>query len=382
VMNTGTGKTLIAVLLCKHILSLEYERKKAGERDYLTHQIDEAVLPLCGPKMPENCGEAEWERLVSGQAVICSTPQVILCALNAGFLKMSQIALIVFDEAHNAIGNHPYCGIMREHYARVDKESRPKVLGLTASPVNSARDIEKCINDLEKTLNSKVASVVIPDSENRHVQKPRQLVYTSYEPTEFPPLYAPLKERYATFGEIDPREFEKAADLLKDLGPWSAWRFLWAVVVGAQKKLDAFVGANTAWSNNRASTLGPDGAPSAFDPAPAPPLLPELFRNFTPPDAPLRENFSPKVQVLVKFLKSKLVGADSATIFVQRRITAEWLADALRQHPDLVGIARVGVLMGINDDGAVSQVSTNVVDQVHTTRKFRRGELNVVVATK
>ena len=53
------------------------------------------------------------------------------------------IGLLVFDEAHHAIGKHPYNMIMRNHYfdllprTAVNNPNvpvRPMVLGLTASP--------------------------------------------------------------------------------------------------------------------------------------------------------------------------------------------------------------------------------------------------------
>lgn len=59
----------------------------------------------------------------------------------------SDISLLVFDEAHHAIGKHPYNMIMKNHYfdlpsrTPVDtfaSHARPVVLGLTASPTYGA----------------------------------------------------------------------------------------------------------------------------------------------------------------------------------------------------------------------------------------------------
>ena len=59
----------------------------------------------------------------------------------------SDISLLVFDEAHHAIGKHPYNMIMKKHYFELpprgpsDTSSsriRPMVLGLTASPTYGA----------------------------------------------------------------------------------------------------------------------------------------------------------------------------------------------------------------------------------------------------
>jgi endoribonuclease Dicer len=85
---------------------------------------------------------------------VVSTPQVLLDALRHSYISLGRdISLIVFDEAHHAIENHPYKLIMEEFYFILPtKENgmrmesairpgeyvsvhRPFILGLTASPV-------------------------------------------------------------------------------------------------------------------------------------------------------------------------------------------------------------------------------------------------------
>ena len=59
----------------------------------------------------------------------------------------SDISLLVFDEAHHAIGKHPYNMIMQSFYhclplrehAFSEDLLRPMVLGLTASPIYGGR---------------------------------------------------------------------------------------------------------------------------------------------------------------------------------------------------------------------------------------------------
>jgi len=41
------------------------------------------------------------------------TPQILLDALRKAFLRMEMICLIVIDECHRTIGNHPYTKIMK-----------------------------------------------------------------------------------------------------------------------------------------------------------------------------------------------------------------------------------------------------------------------------
>ena len=41
------------------------------------------------------------------------TPQVLLDALRRAFLSLEAVGLLVIDECHRAIGNHPYTKIMK-----------------------------------------------------------------------------------------------------------------------------------------------------------------------------------------------------------------------------------------------------------------------------
>ncbi|XP_029129783.1 uncharacterized protein LOC109811274 [Cajanus cajan] len=65
--------------------------------------------------------------------VLVMTPQVLLNALRKAFLRIEMISLIIIDECHRAIGNHPYTQIIKEFYHQADE--KPKNFAMTASPV-------------------------------------------------------------------------------------------------------------------------------------------------------------------------------------------------------------------------------------------------------
>ena len=56
--------------------------------------------------------------------------QCLLCAH-----QVQDMAVLVMDEAHHANGNHPYATIMAHFVSNTPKHMRPRVLGLTATPV-------------------------------------------------------------------------------------------------------------------------------------------------------------------------------------------------------------------------------------------------------
>ena len=63
------------------------------------------------------------------------------------------IGLLIFDEAHHAIGDHPYNRIMKEAYHLLQEHERPDVLGLTASPVYGT-DVQKHLAYVQKMISS------------------------------------------------------------------------------------------------------------------------------------------------------------------------------------------------------------------------------------
>jgi endoribonuclease Dicer len=61
--------------------------------------------------------------------------------LTHAFVKLEDINLLCFDEAHHAKKNHVYARIIREFYLSEPEKRRPKIFGLTASPVDARVDV-------------------------------------------------------------------------------------------------------------------------------------------------------------------------------------------------------------------------------------------------
>jgi endoribonuclease Dicer len=105
---------------------------------------------ISGADEPDQWKDARlWRTVLSTHKIMVTTPQVLLDALRHGYIDLGRdISLLIFDEAHHAVDNNPYNQIMKEFYFRIppseatapDTDStgqwtRPKILGLTASPV-------------------------------------------------------------------------------------------------------------------------------------------------------------------------------------------------------------------------------------------------------
>ena len=86
--------------------------------------------------------QSTWDTVLHNVRIVLSTHQVLLDALTHGFVTVSKLALLIFDEAHHCVQKHPANKILAEFYIphiHTDVEVQlPKILGLSASPVQKA----------------------------------------------------------------------------------------------------------------------------------------------------------------------------------------------------------------------------------------------------
>ncbi|MFB3764777.1 MAG: DEAD/DEAH box helicase [Methanotrichaceae archaeon] len=149
VVPTGLGKTVIAlmVLLARldkgRILFLAPTKPLVEQHASFLRNVlkdDSIVAMMTGETMPEKRAE-----IYSQTKVIASTPQVIENDLLSRRIDLKDVALIIFDEAHRAVGNYAYVYIA-ERYGR--EASNPLVLGITASPGSQSEKIEEICTNL------------------------------------------------------------------------------------------------------------------------------------------------------------------------------------------------------------------------------------------
>lgn len=72
------------------------------------------VAQVNGQLQPDQWKDRKmWRSVVDSHRIVVSTPQVLLDALRHGYLNLANdISLLVFDEAHHAVDDHPYNRIM------------------------------------------------------------------------------------------------------------------------------------------------------------------------------------------------------------------------------------------------------------------------------
>ncbi|KAL1692718.1 hypothetical protein GGG16DRAFT_123829 [Schizophyllum commune] len=455
-LDTGSGKTHIAVLRLKH--EMERRTNKISwffaptvglceqQRSVIQRSLPVPVGLISGALEPDQWKDAAlWTRVLRDHKIMISTPQVLLDALRHGYINLGRdISLLVFDEAHHAVDNHPYNRVMLEFYrplptVPVNVESqiapgkavplcRPAVLGLTASPIFGG-NTEKAFRTIESNLDATICAPVVHRRELlSHVHRPT-FKHVMYDPpsewdrpfsTNLASLQAVVKSvdinrdptvislrqklptlargtpeyertdqrlskaihKKKTFTHTGLTQFQRAAEeICEDIGGWAADWYVWTVVEEARK---------AARIGNSIISLSSWGNKEKKY------LLDILDRvHVTPvslaPDDILDDS-TEKVHALVNTLLNEKADAEaaneafSALVFVERRDSVFALAELLKNHPVAGREFSVGNLVGTSESThrhSFLDITRVLLDQKldETLEDFRLGTKNVIVST-
>jgi endoribonuclease Dicer len=134
---TGSGKTLISLLLAKHIggksvffaptRALAERHSRAAAR-----QLGIRLMSFKGHRY-SRWTQRDWERVLDDNDMLAFTPMLLYSILSRDYLRLEQFQMIIVDECHHCIGNSLYQSIM-EYYSLCP--TKPRVLAMTASPLN------------------------------------------------------------------------------------------------------------------------------------------------------------------------------------------------------------------------------------------------------
>ncbi|XP_076355471.1 endoribonuclease Dicer-like isoform X2 [Tachypleus tridentatus] len=155
------------------------------QKDRIKDHTDLAVGYFCGEMGVDFWSVKEWETQFQENQVLVMTAEIFRIILHHGFMPLSKVNLLIFDECHAALKNHPYKEIMI-CFDTCPKEDHPKVLGLTASILNGKckpSKLEECIQNLELTLRSTTETVKDLVSISKYGTNPKENVVV-YDPLD------------------------------------------------------------------------------------------------------------------------------------------------------------------------------------------------------
>ncbi len=242
-LGTGQGKTLIALLLIKHFAKDFEEGKQtlflvpsialAGQHTTtLLANLPYTVATACHNSTRTTGSK---EKMAQANILVATHGAARDLLMHYGdIFSIERVNLLIVDECHYCSGEHGYSTIMKNFYHRLPAEKRPRVLGLTASPlVNVKIDVDdeklgQMLDTLEKTLDASVASlskigvansdgVISEDSGYvRRDAEERSIHYNDPELDDFPPL--PSHDDIGLHPSRI-REFNQLKELYCQLGP-------------------------------------------------------------------------------------------------------------------------------------------------------------------
>lgn len=117
-----------------------------------------------------------WNLFLTGVHVVVGTPAVLADALTHGFVSLSRLSLLVYDECHRCIKKDPMNKIMQNFYhpAKQIGDPRPHVLALSASPVMNSAANQNSLQTIESNLDATTVTPVRYHEElDAYVHPPR-----------------------------------------------------------------------------------------------------------------------------------------------------------------------------------------------------------------
>ncbi|KAL8695165.1 MAG: hypothetical protein Q9218_000333 [Villophora microphyllina] len=423
-MDTGSGKTLIAVLRIQAELERSTPEKlvwflapnvalATQQAKVIATQIPSVQTRLLlGSDNVEHWSEQwVWDGILDNIRIVISTYQILLDALIQGFVQMARLSLMVFDEAHHCIANNPASRILRDFYhphLDLGHEQRPAILGLTASPVvNSSvgrlEELEQNLQAISRTPKRSREEML------RYVHRPSlvRLVYAAQESGVGTPHIANELEKLRLSLDIeqdpyvlnirsDPDALDvgqlnkaligrktycqeqikmlhtRAKIVEKELGLWAVCFYVDTCIQKVRLRCDEdCTGLKTLASTEIV-------------------YLEQCLNTFllVVPEEPLssfkNQFHSAKVLCLVDFLIHQATTGFCGLVFVRTRAEVAVLSELLSRHPDLNQFYTISTFVGASSSAGRKVNIGELVDarnQIGTLDDLRAGRRNLVITT-
>ncbi|GFF27465.1 RNA helicase/RNAse III, putative [Aspergillus udagawae] len=352
-----------------------------------------------------------WDAVLNGYQVIVSTHAVLADALSHGFVKMSRLALIIFDEAHHCTRRHAANKIMRDFYhptlTKFGPVAVPRIMGLTASPV--VRSNRQELLTIESNLDAVCRTPRVHRQELlKFTHRPhlQQIWYTPTDPAGFKGASQALGALYHAWETLDiegdpyiqrlrkspldnealqkalmtgktycreqlRRFVDRSRHIFEELGEWAAEYYIYASIKQLRDRVrDSYMSGD--W----------DEAEKAY--------LVDFLSKIPASEAQLALNdpdslrISPKLESLLSFLDSLDEPEFSGLIFVKQRATVSAMTSLLSAHPSTRERFRCAAYVGWSNSSASKDILGDLLNmqlQRDTLDDFRSGRKNLIIAT-
>ena len=194
VLPTGLGKTLIALML-----SVERQKKFPGKKVLMlapTRPLVDQHYKSYQKNLPELFADLQLftgeipakqrQKIFQTADIIFSTPQCIANDLRSGLYSLSDVSLLIIDEAHRCLKNYDYTKVV-EFYKRQTSDDLRRILGLTASPGSEQENVKEICKHLD------VSEIEIRSRDSPDVKPYLQELEFEKVVVPFPPEFLEIK---------------------------------------------------------------------------------------------------------------------------------------------------------------------------------------------
>lgn len=399
VLPTGTGKTLIALML-----AIERFKKFPLEKILVlapTRPLIEQHFKSFKKNLPEDWADMQLftgkthatkrKEIWQTAEFIFSTPQCIANDLEKELYELNEVSLLVIDECHRCLKNYAYNHIAQKYKTQATNR---RVLALTASPGGD----KKTITEICENIGIDAVEIRTRDSKdvNPYVQ---ELEFEKIE-VEFPPEFmeikilleqiynkkvSELKHRKVLFGYASKTMLLKTqAKLMQQIKRKKNLNSMLAVsaCATALKISHALILLETQTISSFVVYLkdlfkqASEGKSKGVKKLVADPHFTKAYTLATTLD---REH--PKLEALEEIVKEQFdKNPDSRIIiFAQFRETVRTISEKLNKIPNVQADNFVG--QAIKEHGKGKTTGLKQKEQKEMIEKFKSGKINILVAT-
>jgi len=399
ILPTGTGKTLIAIML-----AVERFKKFPLQKILIlapTRPLIEQHLESFKKALPENYADMQLftgktnatkrKEIWQTAEFIFSTPQCIANDIEKELYGLHDVSLLVVDECHRCLKNYAYNKVAQRYTIQAENK---KVLGLTASPGSDKKTIDQVCKNLG------ISAVEIRTRQSPDV-KPylEDLEFEKIEidfPPEFLEIRGLLEEIYnGKIGEIKSHrelfgfasktmllkiqarlmnELRRSKDPHKMLAVSAcaqALKVSHAIELLETQTISAFIQYCKDLFKQASEKKSRGVQKLTKDP--------RFSKAFTLAMSLGVEH--PKIAILLDLVSKQLNNNKRAKIiiFAQFRETVRKIEEELKKIPGALPKTFVG--QAIKDHGSNQKTGLKQKEQKELVEQFRKGEINILVAT-
>lgn len=403
VLPTGLGKTLIALLLAVHriekfptekVLFLAPTKPLAEQHlKYFQKHLSELFADL--QLFTGEVNAKERKKIWNTANIIFSTPQCIANDLRNHLYDLSDVSLLIEDEAHRCLKNYDY-NIVAQKYKWQAKNQR--ILGLTASPGSETSKVQ----DICKNLS--IEEVEIRTRESPDVKEYLQELEFQKIAIDFPPEFEEIRnamkkifDRYienlrlknVLFGAPTKVSLillqKKISGILarnpSNFGYYSVASSC-AQAIKLQHALELLETQTLEGFNSYMKKLFEEATKKKSKGVVALVSTPEFAFAFNRTNELIARKIEhPKILILVDLIKSEMEKNEKAKIIVfsQFRETASLISAYLNENQNIKSKIFVGQAKKASKDG--KGTGLNQKEQKQIISDFSEGEINVLCAT-